>query len=174
MDRMKAILIILAAGQILSCSGQICGNATTVKDALNATLQKVNDNFTVNNLLVATNCEVLENTDLGERVHNVVLEIIVQETTCLKDSAADPSDCSLKTSPDARIANCTSQVLLSFRMAPVIKLECRNITLTTPTVPVTSESTMTSPTSTAMKIPAATSLWTWSIMMAFYKSFGGH
>ncbi|XP_078404027.1 secreted phosphoprotein 24-like [Cetorhinus maximus] len=166
---MKAILCIFAVVQILYCCGEPCGNSTFVRNALNATVTEVNKNFTINHLLAVTSCKVLNITNYDEGFYYVDLEIDVQETTCLKASGKDPANCSLKTTPGAKTAHCTSWVRLMRELSECVKLVCREAILTTSIAP---EPTMITQ-STAMKMPASTSMWIWSIMMVFYKILEG-
>ncbi|XP_038664201.1 secreted phosphoprotein 24-like [Scyliorhinus canicula] len=155
---MKTVLFIFAAAQVLYCSGERCGNSFPAGAALNATIRKLNDNLTNSNLLAVTNCTVLQAVDFGKGFLNVTLKIDVHETTCLADSGKDPSTCSLKTSPGAKTAICTSQVILDQINIDRISLECSYRILTTPMVPVTSESSMTSLTSAPMTSPTSASM----------------
>uniref|UniRef100_UPI00398F8CF3 secreted phosphoprotein 24-like n=1 Tax=Pristiophorus japonicus TaxID=55135 RepID=UPI00398F8CF3 len=95
---MKIILFILAAVRILRCSGIPCEASTRpeVPPALNATLTKVNEESTLNNLFTVTGCELVNVTDAGERVFEANLVIEVQKAECLNGSGSDPAQYELK------------------------------------------------------------------------------
>ncbi|XP_067902548.1 secreted phosphoprotein 24-like [Heterodontus francisci] len=169
--KMKTILFIFAAAQILYCSGEPCANSTFpgMRNALTATVSRLNNNSTINNLFAVTSCNVQSITDFGERSFSMVLVIDVQETMCRRDSGIDPANCTLKPITEAATATCSCRVRITNRMIENVELECRSTYMTTPIVPVTSEPTIPSPTSTSTSTPASTSMQIWFIMMVLFK-----
>ncbi|XP_041056230.1 secreted phosphoprotein 24-like [Carcharodon carcharias] len=127
---MKFILFTFAAAQILSCSGIPCRSSTfsQIGIVIDATIAKVNEEFTMNNLLALVNCEVTSVQDFGEGIFKVNLTVDVQETVCNRSSGLDPANCALIPIPDAvsilMLAICFSIVINPFTGGFCLTVKC--------------------------------------------------
>ncbi|XP_067842954.1 proteoglycan 4-like [Heptranchias perlo] len=153
---MKIILFILAAVQSFYCSGQTCENCgfPVVIEALNASVIKLNEISTIDNLLAVTKHKVDAITPLGERLLQVDLTFDIQETVCLKDDVNDSAKCQLKPFPDAETATCMSWVTFEAGVIKNVELQCMSTNLTTPIAPVTSEPSTPTPAPISTPTPA--------------------
>ncbi|XP_051882539.1 secreted phosphoprotein 24-like isoform X2 [Pristis pectinata] len=131
---MKIILFILSSLQILCCSGQPCGNCTfpVIDEALIASVRKLNDISSIDNLFAMVKGEVKDIVSVGERMFFVDLALDVQETVCPKDSGLDWADCALKPLATAETANCTSRVTFDIDVVVNVEVQCTEMDWITP------------------------------------------
>ncbi|XP_067842947.1 secreted phosphoprotein 24-like [Heptranchias perlo] len=132
---MKIILFVVAAVQILYCSGLPCGNCTfpVIDEALVASVVKLNEDCTIKNLFAATKSELKEIISTGERLFLVNLAFDVQETVCPKEAGLDWAECALKPLPTAETASCTSRVTFDIDVIVNVEVQCTATNRITPT-----------------------------------------
>ncbi|XP_072900772.1 secreted phosphoprotein 24-like isoform X2 [Hemitrygon akajei] len=131
---MKTILLILSSLQVLRCSGQQCGNCTfpIIDEALAASVRKLNDISSIDNLFAIVKGEVKDIVSVGERIFFVDLMIDVQETVCPKYNGLNWTGCPLKPLEMAERASCTSRVTFDIEVLVNVELQCTGVDWITP------------------------------------------
>ncbi|XP_067842948.1 secreted phosphoprotein 24-like [Heptranchias perlo] len=115
---MKTIIFILAAVQILHCSGQF------VNEFVDASINKLNEETTLSNLVAVTGYEI-KGIILTNKGLEVKLTFNVQETKCVKEAGVVLAECSLKPLPFAVTASCISTVRYANCAIQNVDLTCK-------------------------------------------------
>ncbi|XP_060684037.1 secreted phosphoprotein 24-like [Hemiscyllium ocellatum] len=121
---MKAFLLTIAAVQILHCSG-----IPRPKDALRASVIKLNQITETSNLCGITRRRVKDIYRTGKLSYNVDLTFTVKETVCSKNSGLefdDPS-CYFRTKKTATKGFCKSHVEYFADEIVDVDVECRGL-----------------------------------------------
>ncbi|XP_060684040.1 secreted phosphoprotein 24-like isoform X2 [Hemiscyllium ocellatum] len=121
---MKAFLLTIAAVQILHCSG-----IPSPKDALRASVIKLNEITETSNLCGITRRRVKNIQHTGKLSYNVDLTFSVKETVCSKNSGLefdDPS-CHFRLRKAAERGLCKSHVAYFADEVVDIDVECRGL-----------------------------------------------
>ncbi|XP_067844321.1 secreted phosphoprotein 24-like [Heptranchias perlo] len=122
--RMKSFLLIIAAVQILHCSG-----VPTPEDALRESVIKLNEITEITNLCGITRRRVKDIYRTGKLSYNVDLAFTVKETVCSKNSGLefdDPS-CRFRTKKTAEKGFCKSRIQYFADEVVDIDVECRGL-----------------------------------------------
>ncbi|XP_055494518.1 secreted phosphoprotein 24-like [Leucoraja erinacea] len=137
---MKSFLLAIAAVQILHCSG-----LPSTKDALRASVAKLNEITEITNLCAITRRGVTNIYRTGKLSYNVDLTFSVKETVCSKNSVwefDDPS-CTFRPKMFAEKGFCKSRVEYFADKVADIDVECEGLK----TIDSESDSTESSETS---------------------------
>ncbi|XP_067842962.1 secreted phosphoprotein 24-like [Heptranchias perlo] len=121
---MKSFLLIIAAVQILHCSG-----VPTPQDALRESVIKLNEITEITNLCGITRRRVKDIYRTGTLSYNVDLVFTVKETVCSKNSGLefdDPS-CRFRPKKTAEKGFCKSHVQYFADRVIDIDVECRGL-----------------------------------------------
>ncbi|XP_055494504.1 secreted phosphoprotein 24-like isoform X3 [Leucoraja erinacea] len=123
-DRMKSFLLVIAAVQILHCSG-----VPSTKDALRASVAKLNEITEITNLCAITRRGVTTTYRTGKLSYNVDLTFAVKETVCSKNSGQefyDPS-CTFLSRNIAEKGFCKSRVEYFADKVADVDVECEGL-----------------------------------------------
>ncbi|GCB64256.1 hypothetical protein scyTo_0011725 [Scyliorhinus torazame] len=121
---MKSLLLTIAAVQILHCSGM-----PSPKDALRASVLKLNKITEITNLCGITRRRVKDVYRTGKLSYNVDLTFSVKETVCSKNSGLefdDPS-CHFRSKKSAEKGLCKSRVEYFAGEVIEVDVECRGM-----------------------------------------------
>ncbi|XP_048391317.1 secreted phosphoprotein 24-like [Stegostoma tigrinum] len=121
---MKAFLLTIAAVQILHCSG-----IPSPKDALRASVLKLNQITETSNLCRITRRSVKDIHRTGKLSYNVDLTFSVKETVCSKNSGLEFDDrsCRFRTKKSAEKGFCKSHVEYYADEVIEVDVECRGL-----------------------------------------------
>ncbi|XP_032880448.1 secreted phosphoprotein 24-like isoform X2 [Amblyraja radiata] len=121
---MKSFLLAIAAVQILHCSG-----VPSTKDALRASVAKLNEITEITNLCAITRRGVTTTYRTGKLSYNVDLTFSVKETVCSKNSVRefDDSGCTFRPTKIAEKGFCKSRVEYFADKVADVDVECEGL-----------------------------------------------
>ncbi|XP_055494513.1 secreted phosphoprotein 24-like isoform X2 [Leucoraja erinacea] len=121
---MKSFLLAIAAVQILHCSG-----VPSTKDALRASVAKLNEITEITNLCAITRRGVTNTYRTGKLSYNVDLTFSVKETVCSKNSVRefDDSGCTFRPKKIAEKGFCKSRVEYFADKVADVDVECEGL-----------------------------------------------
>ncbi|XP_032880449.1 secreted phosphoprotein 24-like isoform X1 [Amblyraja radiata] len=121
---MKSFLLAIAAVQILHCSG-----VPSTKDALRASVAKLNEITEITNLCAITRRGVTTTYRTGKLSYNVDLTFSVKETVCSKNSGQefDDSGCTFRPKDIAEKGFCKSRVEYFADKVADVDVECEGL-----------------------------------------------
>ncbi|XP_038644155.1 secreted phosphoprotein 24-like [Scyliorhinus canicula] len=121
---MKSLLLTIAAVQILHCSGM-----PSPKDALRASVLKLNKITEITNLCGITRRRVKDINRTGKLSYNVDLTFSVKETVCSKNSGLEFDDpgCHFRSKTSAEKGLCKSRVEYFADEVIEVDVECRGL-----------------------------------------------
>ncbi|XP_032880460.1 secreted phosphoprotein 24-like isoform X2 [Amblyraja radiata] len=121
---MKFFLLAIAAMQILHCSG-----VPSTKDALRASVAKLNEITEITNLCAITRRGVTTTYRTGKLSYNVDLTFTVKETVCSKNSGHefDDSSCTFRPKRIAEKGFCKSRVEYFADKVADVDVECEGL-----------------------------------------------
>ncbi|XP_072351169.1 secreted phosphoprotein 24-like [Scyliorhinus torazame] len=121
---MKSLLLTIAAMQILHCSGM-----PSPKDALRASVLKLNKITEITNLCGITRRRVKDVYRTGKVSYNVDLTFSVKETVCSKNSGLEFDDpgCHFRSKKSAEKGLCKSRVEYFADEVIEVDVECRGL-----------------------------------------------
>ncbi|XP_038644143.1 secreted phosphoprotein 24-like isoform X2 [Scyliorhinus canicula] len=121
---MKSLLLTIAAVQILHCSGM-----PSPKDALRASVLKLNKITEITNLCGITRRRVKDINRTGKQLYNVDLTFSVKETVCSKNSGLEFDDpgCHFRSKNSAEKGLCKSRVEYFADEVIEVDVECRGL-----------------------------------------------
>lgn len=121
------VLVVLALGmELWSCSGfpVYDYDPSSLREALNAAVARVNSQSLSPYLFRAVRSSLKRVNVLDEDNVIMDLEFSVQETTCVRDSGADPSSCALQRGYYMPVASCRSTVQMSGQQVQEVWAHC--------------------------------------------------
>ncbi|XP_032880457.1 secreted phosphoprotein 24-like isoform X2 [Amblyraja radiata] len=121
---MKSFLLAIAVVQILHCSG-----VPSTKDALRASVAKLNEITEITNLCAITRRGVTTTYRTGKLSYNVDLTFTVKETVCSKNSGHefDDSSCTFRPKRIAEKGFCKSRVEYFADKVADVDVECEGL-----------------------------------------------
>ncbi|XP_032880440.1 secreted phosphoprotein 24-like isoform X2 [Amblyraja radiata] len=121
---MKSFLLAIAAVQILHCSG-----LPSTKDALRASVAKLNEITKITNLCAITRRGVTNTYRTGKLSHNVYLTFSVKETVCSKNTGQEFDDpiCTFRPKNIAEKGFCKSHVEYFADKVADVDVECEGL-----------------------------------------------
>ncbi|XP_051881523.1 secreted phosphoprotein 24-like [Pristis pectinata] len=121
---MKSFLLAIAAVQILHCSG-----VPSTKEALRASVVKLNEITVTSNLCAITGRRVTNTYRTGKHSYNVDLTFSVKETICSKDSGFEFDDPSCRFRPKkiGEKGFCKSRVEYFADQVADVDVECEGL-----------------------------------------------